>query len=69
MRAAAEFLPELVRDAANVSALGAGNPELAERRFIIRETEIINVNQPRFALHFDAFARQLVERHAVLFDG
>ena len=69
MRAAAEFLAEFVRDAADVSALGAGDSKLAERRLVIRETEIVDVNQPRLAFDLDAFARQFVERHAVFLDG
>ena len=48
MRAAAEFLAEVVRDAADVSALGAGDFERAKRRFVTGEPEIVNVDEARF---------------------
>src|ERR1019366_6662400 len=53
MRAAAEFLAEIVRDAANISALGAGDFDLAERQLIICESKIINVDEARLADDFD----------------
>ena len=37
VRAAAEFLAEFMRDAADVSAFGAGDFKLAERRLVIRK--------------------------------
>ena len=36
VRAAAEFLAQLVREAADVGALGAGDAELAERLLVVR---------------------------------
>src|SRR5665213_3090809 len=69
MRPAAEFLAEIVRDAADVSSLCAGDAKLPERLGIIRETKIVDVDQARLALHLDAFAREFVKRHAVHFDG
>src|SRR3984957_14522397 len=69
VRAAAEFLAEFVREAADISALGAGDAKTTEGFLVIRELEIVDVNQARLAFDFDAFARKFVKRHTVLLDG
>src|ERR1700756_2756480 len=69
MRAAAEFLAELVGDAADVSSLGAGEYEMTERLLVLAELKLVNVDEAWFAFDFDAFAREFVKRHAAFFDS
>ena len=58
-----------MRDAADISAFGAGNTKPAEWFVIISKTEVVNVYQARFPFDFNAFARQFVQRHALLLYG
>ena len=41
----------------------------AQRLRIAGETEAVDMDQPRLALDFHAFARHFVKRHAFDFDG
>src|ERR1035441_7998183 len=65
VRPAAELLPQLVRDAADVGPLRAGEAEMAKRLLVGTELEVIHMHQARLPRHLDALARQLVKRHAV----
>ena len=69
VRAATEFLTEFMRNAADISAFGAANSKLAQRRLVAGKSEVVNVDESRFSFDFDAFARQFVQRHAFLFHG
>ena len=58
-----------MRDTADVRAFGAGEFEFAERLGVIRETEVVDVNESRLAFYLNAFAREFVKRDTVFFDG
>src|ERR1039458_4532988 len=65
VRPAAELLSQLVRDAADVGPLRAGEAEMAQRLLIVAELEVVHMHQARLPRHLDALARQFVKRHAV----
>src|ERR1051325_2655170 len=69
MGAAADFLAEFVGGGADISPLGAGQPEMADRLVVGAEAKIVDMNQARLACDLDAFASQLVEGHAAYFGG
>jgi len=60
MGATADFLAEFVGDTANVGAFSAGQNEVANWLLIGVELKIVDVDQARFAFHFNAFAREFV---------
>ena len=66
MRAAAKIPAQIVHEGADIGALGAGHTEMADGLLVAGEAKAEDVNEPFLAFHFNAFARQLVERHAVL---
>src|SRR5436190_19693080 len=68
MRATSELLSEIVGDAADVSAFGASDAEFADRLLVAAESEIVDMNEARLAIDFDAFPRQFVQRNALDFD-
>ena len=69
MRSAADFFAKLVRNCADVSSLCAGEPKCAEGFAILRETKIVNVNEPSFAFDFDSLASKFVKWHTGFFYG
>src|SRR5581483_11624828 len=69
MSAATHFLAEIVREAADISALRAGDAEMPDRFVVFGKAEIVNVDEPWFALHFHALAREFVKRHTAFLHG
>ena len=68
MRAAAERLADVMRVSADIKALAAEHGEIDLRRRDPIDPVTIDVHEARLALDHLALARQLVERHAALFD-
>src|SRR5579871_5515440 len=60
MGAATKFLAKVVRQAADICSLGAGDAEPANRFAVIKKPEIVDVDQPLLTRHFNAFARKFV---------
>ena len=61
MRAAADFLAEIVDQASDVGPFCAGDLEIAEGRFEFPELETVDVDQARFSFDLDPLAGELVE--------
>src|SRR6266436_2469299 len=66
MRAAAQFFPKFMSEAAHIGSLRACNPEPANRLLVSAEAEAVNMDQPRLPLHLQAFAREFIQRHSAL---
>src|SRR5688572_13315223 len=64
MRATAEFLTEIVSNAADVCAFGTSHAKVSERLRVTAEYEIVNMDQAWLTFDFEAFTREFVERHA-----
>src|ERR1039458_8713505 len=57
VRAAAELLPQLVRDATDVGPLRTGEAEVAQRLLVRAELEVVHMHQARLPRHLDVLAR------------
>ena len=69
MRAAAELRSNVMGVGANIKALAAHDAEINFRQRDARDLVIENMNETWIALDGLALTGQLVERHAILFDG
>src|SRR6266403_5076582 len=69
MRAATQFSPKFMSEAAHIGAFRARNPEPADRLLVSAEAEAVNMNEPRFPLHFQTLACKFIQRHSSLFYG
>ena len=69
VRAAAEFLPDLVRVGADVEAFAAYDAEIDLRELDAGDFTIVNAHEARFALHDLALAGEFVEGDAIDLHG
>src|SRR5437773_7760886 len=69
MRAAAELLADVVAERADVRTFRARDAEVNAGPFEFQQPEVVDVDESRLAFDGPAFARQLVERRALVFDG
>ena len=69
MCTALEVLPQLVREAADVGALGAMHAETRGGFGVLTELVRINMNRLGLALDGLAIAGELIKRHTIFFNG
>src|ERR1041384_7740308 len=69
MRAATELLADVMAERADVRAFRARDAEVNAGQFEFQQPEVVDVDESRLAFDGPAFARQLVERRALMFDS